>query len=141
LGGWRDAHELALVGPVEGLTRRYHVPFGDHVLDGEIGIREGLAKHNRNELDTLTVRRHSRWRAVIYEFRGAELIYGVDVALALYFVDEASDYGLVLLYRHPSPPCPSLRPPRQSMMPDASTRGEIPQTLITGAPVNKPFQR
>jgi hypothetical protein len=54
----------ALVGTAEGLTRRDLVPFGDHLLDGEIGIWEGLAKHGRELLDTLTVRRHSRWRAV-----------------------------------------------------------------------------
>ncbi|MDQ5826774.1 MAG: hypothetical protein M3441_21545 [Chloroflexota bacterium] len=76
---------------VKGLTRRYLVSFGDHVLYGEIGIRERLAKHGRHLLNTLTVRKHSRWSAVVYELGGAKLIYGVDVARALHFVDEAAD--------------------------------------------------
>ncbi len=30
-------------------------------------------------------------RAVVYELRGAKLVYGIDVAPALHFVDEAAD--------------------------------------------------
>ncbi len=74
----------------EGLTRRYLVSFGDHVLYGEIGIWKRLAKHGRDLLNTLSVRRHTRWGAVVYELGGAKLIYGVDVAPALHFVDEAA---------------------------------------------------
>ena len=86
-----NAHKFALMGTVEGLTRRYLVSLGDHNLYGGIGIREGLAKHGRHLLDALTVRRHSRWGAMVYELGGAKLIYGVDVASALHFVDEAAN--------------------------------------------------
>jgi hypothetical protein len=95
LAGWGDAQEFAPMGTVEGLTRCDFVPFGDHVLAGEIGIWEGLAKHGRDLLDTLTIRRHSRWGAVVYEPGGVKLIYDVDVAPALHFVDEATDEGLL----------------------------------------------
>jgi hypothetical protein len=97
LAGWGDAQKFAPMGTVEGLTRCDFVPFGDHVLDGEIGIWEGFAKHGRDLLDTLTIRRHSQWGAVVYEPGGAKLIYDVDVAPALHFVDEATDEGLVLV--------------------------------------------
>src|ERR687898_243443 len=61
-------------------------PFGHHVLQDEIRIREGLTKHGRGLLDTLTARRDSRRGAMVYELGGAHLIYGVGVACALYFV-------------------------------------------------------
>src|SRR5918995_655687 len=100
LAGWGDAHELALMSTVKGLTRRDLLPFGHHVLYGEIRIREGLTKHGRELLDALTVRRHSRRGAMVYELGGANLIQGVDVASALHFVDEAAHLGLVLLGGH-----------------------------------------
>src|SRR5918994_6953495 len=90
LAGWGDAHELALMATVKGLARRDLLPFGHHVLNGEIRIREGFSKHGRQLLDALTVGRHSRRGAVVYELRRANLIQGVDVASALHFVDEAA---------------------------------------------------
>src|SRR5215211_2027523 len=44
--GWKDAHELALMGAVKGLACRNLVPFGHHGLYGEIRIREGLTTHD-----------------------------------------------------------------------------------------------
>ncbi len=46
--GRRDAHELTLVGTVKRLACGDLVPFGDHVLYGEVGVGEGLAEHGRN---------------------------------------------------------------------------------------------
>ena len=37
---------------------------------------------------------------MVYELRGAKLVYSIDVASALHFVDEASDDGLVLFDGH-----------------------------------------
>ena len=93
------AHEFAPVGAAERLAGHHLVGFGDHVLHGEVGVGEGPAKHGREMLEALAVWRHS-WRgAVVDELGGANLVYGVDAALALYLIDEAADQGLVLCRR------------------------------------------
>jgi hypothetical protein len=51
--GWRDAHELALMGTTSDPPGDYHVPFGYLLLDGEVNVGESRVVRTYDLLDVL----------------------------------------------------------------------------------------
>src|SRR5918995_5423625 len=91
----RYPEEFSLVRAIECLAGHHLVAFSNLVVNDRMKIREGLAEHDKELFDALTVRRHSWRSAVVDHTVGQKLVYRVDVALVLDLFNETAGERLV----------------------------------------------
>src|SRR5215203_470900 len=108
-----DAHQFALVSATRYPAGHHHVPFGYLILDAQLYIREGVAKHVSEFFDAFRAAYILRTcRIMAYKVRGENLVRDVQVPLGAKNLLTRPSCDSLVLFGH-SLCAPSSRFPRR----------------------------